>query len=47
MPIAFEIQQGSPCVFTNLPNLMLIPDFRIRTFDFTWYNDNADLLLIF
>ena len=21
MPIAFEIQQGLPCVFTNLPNL--------------------------
>ena len=21
MPIAFEIQQGMPCVFTNLPNL--------------------------
>ena len=20
--IAFELQQGSPCVFTNLPNLM-------------------------
>ena len=23
MPIAFEIQQGLPCVFTNLPNLLL------------------------
>ena len=22
MPIAFEIQQGLPCVFTNLPNLI-------------------------
>ena len=22
MPIAFEIQQGLPCVFTNLPNLV-------------------------
>ena len=21
MPIAFKIQQGLPCVFTNLPNL--------------------------
>ena len=24
MPIAFEIQQGLPCVFTNLPNLISI-----------------------
>ena len=23
MPIAFELQQGSPCVFPNLPNLIL------------------------
>ena len=23
MPIAFEIQQGLPCVFTNLPNLIV------------------------
>ena len=22
MPIAFEIQQGLPCVVTNLPNLL-------------------------
>ena len=22
IPIAFELQQGSPCVFTNLPNLL-------------------------
>ena len=22
MPIAFELQQGSPCVFPNLPNLV-------------------------
>ena len=22
MPIDFEIQQGLPCVFTNLPNLL-------------------------
>ena len=22
MPIAFELQEGSPCVFNNLPNLM-------------------------
>ena len=28
MPIAFEIQQGLPCVFTNLPNLLYI---RIAT----------------
>ena len=27
MPIAFEIQQGLPCVFTNLPNLLIIPLF--------------------
>ena len=26
MPIAFEIQQGLPCVFTNLPNLLQGPD---------------------
>ena len=24
MPIAFELQQGLPCVFTNLPNLVPI-----------------------
>ena len=24
MPIAFEIQQGLPCVFTNLPNLFYV-----------------------
>ena len=27
MPIAFEIQQGLPCVFTNLPNLVNIGHF--------------------
>ena len=24
MPIAFEIQQGLPCVFTNLSNLLVL-----------------------
>ena len=34
MPIAFEIQQGLPCVFTNLPNLIKVPKlFESETAD--------------
>ena len=29
MPIAFEIQQGLPCVFTNSPDLTYVKKFRI------------------
>ena len=32
MPIAFEIQQGLPCVFTNLPNLLFTAQLCLLTF---------------
>ena len=31
MPIAFEIQQGLSCVFTNLPNLMWKVKFKFKS----------------
>ena len=30
MPIDFKLQQGLPCVFPNLPNLILIPKKCLR-----------------
>ena len=30
MPIAFEIQQGLPCVFTNLPNLIMTDNYGCK-----------------
>ena len=36
MPIAFEIQQGLPCVFTNLPNLTYI-DLKPCVYHLIWF----------